>query len=119
MARGLESGADSYLLEPVEPEVLIATINAMLRAKRAEEAAREMALEWQATFDAIEDGVAVVDAEGHIQRSTSSLASLLGFTTAELRGQVCYKLWPDPEAGEAPFFLAQQSRRRESSEFIF
>jgi signal transduction histidine kinase len=38
---GLESGADGYLVEPVEPDVLVATVNAFLRARRAEEAMRK------------------------------------------------------------------------------
>ena len=37
---GLENGADSYLTEPVEPAVLIATIRALLRTRQAEEAMR-------------------------------------------------------------------------------
>jgi len=37
---GLEGGADSYLVEPIEPEVLIATVKAFLRAREAEEALR-------------------------------------------------------------------------------
>ncbi len=37
---GLESGADGYMVEPVEPAVLLATVNAFLRARRAEEAMR-------------------------------------------------------------------------------
>lgn len=35
---GLESGADGYIVEPVEPAVLVATVNAFLRARRAEDA---------------------------------------------------------------------------------
>lgn len=38
---GLESGADGYLVEPVEPAVLLATVNAFLRARRAEEELRK------------------------------------------------------------------------------
>jgi two-component system sensor histidine kinase/response regulator len=38
---GLESGADGYLVEPVEPAVLLATVNAFLRARRAEEEMRK------------------------------------------------------------------------------
>jgi DNA-binding response OmpR family regulator len=34
---GLEAGADGYLTHPVEPPVLIATINAFLRARSAED----------------------------------------------------------------------------------
>jgi signal transduction histidine kinase len=37
---GLESGADGYLVEPVEPAVLLATVNAFLRARRAEDEMR-------------------------------------------------------------------------------
>jgi signal transduction histidine kinase len=38
---GLDSGADGYLVEPVEPAVLLATINAYLRARRAEDEMRK------------------------------------------------------------------------------
>jgi signal transduction histidine kinase len=37
---GLEGGADAYLTEPVEPNVLIATIRALLRIRNAEEGLR-------------------------------------------------------------------------------
>ncbi|MEO8127529.1 MAG: ATP-binding protein [Bryobacteraceae bacterium] len=37
---GLDSGADSYLVEPIEPEILIATVKAFLRARLAEDALR-------------------------------------------------------------------------------
>jgi two-component system, sensor histidine kinase and response regulator len=45
---GLDSGADSYLVEPVDPSVLVATINAFLRAREAEDALRRSneELEW-------------------------------------------------------------------------
>jgi len=49
-ARGLEGGADAYLTQPVERPVLVATVNALLRARQAEEALRdsERRLEQQA-----------------------------------------------------------------------
>ena len=45
---GLDSGADSYLVEPVDPAVLIATVKAFLRTRQAEEALRRSneELEW-------------------------------------------------------------------------
>ena len=39
-ASGLDNGADSYLTEPVEPAVLVATVKALLRAREAEDALR-------------------------------------------------------------------------------
>jgi signal transduction histidine kinase len=46
--QGLNCGADSYLVEPVDPTVLIATIKAFLRARHAEDALRRSneELEW-------------------------------------------------------------------------
>jgi two-component system, sensor histidine kinase and response regulator len=38
---GLDAGADGYLVEPIEPAVLLATVNAFLRARRAEEEMRK------------------------------------------------------------------------------
>lgn len=35
-AAALDSGADAYLLEPVDPDVLVATVNALLRLRSAE-----------------------------------------------------------------------------------
>ena len=117
MARGLESGADNYLVEPVEPEVLIATINSVLRARRAAESARAMAREWQGTFDAISDGVAVVDAEDRIRRANESLARMAGRPVSELIGMRAAELWRRLSVHGRPLEEAIQNRRRESVEF--
>lgn len=37
---GLENGADSYLIQPAEPDELVATVRALLRLRRAENALR-------------------------------------------------------------------------------
>ncbi|HEX6999039.1 MAG TPA: response regulator [Gammaproteobacteria bacterium] len=39
--RGLEGGADTFLVSPIEPTVLVATVRAMLRLRRAEGVLRE------------------------------------------------------------------------------
>lgn len=49
--RGLESGADAYLVKPVEPEELIATIKALLRMREAEEARRETEQRYEILFE--------------------------------------------------------------------
>jgi len=49
--RGLESGADGYLAKPVEPQELIATINALLRMTEAEAARRETEQRYQLLFE--------------------------------------------------------------------
>src|SRR5665213_547698 len=39
---GLDSGADSYLVQPAEPLELVAALNALLRIRRSEDALREL-----------------------------------------------------------------------------
>ncbi len=95
--QGLEEGADAYLMQPVEPQELIATIRALLRMRAAEAAARSAAMQWKATFDAIGDGVCLLDSEGRVQRCNVALAarfgaaqapeSLVGRSFAELLGE--------------------------------
>src|SRR5215831_19578509 len=69
----LDSGADGYIVSPVEPSVLVATVRALLRLQSAEQAVTEAARDWQATFDAIRDGVALLDPEGAVRRSNAAL----------------------------------------------
>jgi signal transduction histidine kinase len=41
-AIGLQGGADSYLIEPIEPDELVATVTALLRLRRAEQELRAL-----------------------------------------------------------------------------
>jgi len=77
-AKGLNNGADAYLTEPVEPEILLATVNSLLRMKRAEQRVRRGALQWQATFDAIKDGVALLDVNGEIVQANHAFEEIGG-----------------------------------------
>jgi signal transduction histidine kinase/DNA-binding response OmpR family regulator len=43
--RGFELGADNYLVEPLDPDELVANVHALLRMRRAEQAARAAAVE--------------------------------------------------------------------------
>ena len=79
-ARGLEIGADAYLTHPVEPAMLVATARALLRARAAEQRARQVAGEWSTTFDAIRDAIFLVGDEGRIVRCNRAAALLAGAT---------------------------------------
>ena len=85
----------------------------------SDDLARKMAVEWRATLDAIGDGLAVVDAEGRIQRFNDGLARLLERPASDLAGLGCNQLWGTLPAERQPFFRAMQSRRRESIELEY
>jgi CheY-like chemotaxis protein/nitrogen-specific signal transduction histidine kinase len=76
--KGLDNGADAYLTEPVEPAILLATVNSLLRMKRAEQKVRQGARQWQTTFDAIQEGVALLDANGAAIQHNKAFVQVLG-----------------------------------------
>ena len=82
----LDSGADGYLTLPVDAVELIATVRAVLRARHAEETAHQFARQWQKTFDAISDGVCLLDRSGHVQRCNRAFCQLLRRPFAEVIG---------------------------------
>ena len=90
-AYGLEAGADAYLTHPVDPELLLATTRALLRASRAETGFRRVALEWQTTFDAISDPIFLIDDAGLVRRANRAAATLSHLSLGELIGRT----WPE------------------------
>jgi len=84
--QALEGGADSYLTQPVEPTVLIAQVNALLRLRRAESLANLSARQWQTTFDSLSDGVVLLDAEGLIVRTNRTFLEMLGLVSSKTEG---------------------------------
>jgi PAS domain S-box-containing protein len=69
---GLENGADSYLVEPVDPELLLATVRSMLRLWHVESeleeslaATRNLAARHQSLIEAVPHVIFTATAEGH------------------------------------------------------
>lgn len=61
--RGLELGADGYLTEPLEPEMLLAHVKAMLRVRKAERALDRARLEAEHASNAKDHFLAVLSHE--------------------------------------------------------
>jgi DNA-binding response OmpR family regulator len=76
-ARGLDEGADAYLTHPIDPTVFVSTVRALLRTSAADRRLANAAREWQATFDALGDGVIRLDSEAREQRAHRAACVLL------------------------------------------
>ncbi len=106
MVVSLDSGADSYLLEPVDPDVLLASVRALLRLRSAEErlAAANAAL--QARNDELQQFAYL--ASHDLQEP---------LRTVQSHAQLLQRRWPggvDAETGECFTHIVEGVRRMHS-----
>jgi signal transduction histidine kinase/DNA-binding response OmpR family regulator len=117
-AAALEAGADGYLTHPVEPIVLVATVRSLIRAREAEAQARRVTTWWQTTFDAIGDGVALLDRKGSVLRCNRAMATWFDCAPGEAAGNASLPPFPGvasaPPAWPVP--RALETRQRASAE---
>ncbi|WP_077037514.1 response regulator [Pelomonas sp. KK5] len=106
--RGLDSGADAYLTRPVEPAVLIATVQALVRTRIAEDAMRHSEAKFRAIYSQAPCGIGLLDGQGRFVQVNAVLQRLLGRDEAELVGHAVAEFAP-PEARA----IAQDMARRD------
>ncbi|MGA2889236.1 MAG: ATP-binding protein [Terracidiphilus sp.] len=74
--RALEAGADGYLTHPIDRMILVATVRGLLRLRHAETETRKAAEEWQSTFDALHEGLALVGSDGRLIRWNGAFSEI-------------------------------------------
>lgn len=92
---------DQRLLATIAGQISVAVQNARLhhsisRGKR----------EWEETFDAISDPVAVIGSRGEVLRGNKALAREVGCDVTEVRGRDCHSLGLCPPGPNCPVFEA-------------
>jgi len=90
---GLNAGADAYLVHPVDPDVLLATLRSLLRARRAEDALRKAEARFGEIFRQVSTPIAVLDAALQVHEANDAFKRLLG---------------PDLDAGRIELLLDHQ-----------
>ncbi len=91
-ARGLEAGADAYIVRPIPNRELLARLGVLLRRRRDAAQLRSTLDDLQDTFDAMNDAVYVVDMQGKVARCNMALARLLGKPISEIVGHSCFQV---------------------------
>ncbi|WP_375770795.1 PAS domain S-box protein [Archangium gephyra] len=121
--QGLMGGADGYLVAPVEPEELVATLRTVLRthevareraqlleSERAARAALEAAnaqLRTQVDILAnVQDSIIVTDLSGVITYWNEGATQLFGYTAGEMLGQSLVAIYPSQSQQELAEGLA-------------
>ncbi len=121
---GLQGGADSYLVAPVNPEELLATLYTLLRARasalrqshlldaeramRAElEQANALLREQTIILRNVRDSVVVTDLQGRITHWNRGAEQLFGYTSEEMLGASTARLYPEQDLAQAARDLAR------------
>ncbi|MCY1017860.1 sensor histidine kinase [Pyxidicoccus sp. MSG2] len=121
---GLQGGADSYLIAPVNPEELLATLHVLLRARasarrqsnlldeeramRAElERANALLREQAIILGNVRDSVVVTDLHGRITHWNHGAEHLFGYTSGEMLGETTARLYPEQDLAEAARDIAR------------
>ena len=108
--QGLESGADGYLTQPVEPPVLVATVNAFLRARRAEEEMRLSDARFKAIFEQAPSGILLVSADLIYLEANPAVCRALGRTRGEIVGRHASAFLPAGHEHDAADIAAELER---------
>jgi len=91
---GLNAGADAYLVHPVEPAVLIATMQALIRARTAEDSLRRSDTRFRAVFSQAMSGIALIRANGEFVDINPAMEAMLGRPMRDLLGKPVSSLAP-------------------------
>jgi two-component system NtrC family sensor kinase len=86
-ARGRFGAADQRLVAVIAGQIGVAVQNARLH-----DFVRRGKREWEQTFDAISDPIAVFNSEGVLLRGNAALATLMGRSVKALRGATCQEV---------------------------
>lgn len=92
--RGLRSGADAYLIEPVVPEEAVATIQALVRSRNLEAALRASEHYLSTIIDSTSAIVYVVDADHRFRLINRRFGELFGIDARAAIGRSLYDCFP-------------------------
>ncbi|MCK9688394.1 hybrid sensor histidine kinase/response regulator [Scleromatobacter humisilvae] len=92
--RGLDSGADAYLTRPVEPAVLVATVQALVRTRVAEEAMRRSESKFRAIYAQAQAGIALLDDQGRLVDANPAMLKMMARGDGEVIGHALSEFAP-------------------------
>ena len=108
--RGLDFGADAYLIKPVEPAFLVAQLKALVRLRQAEKEAKAAQAKLAAIIGSSTDAIIAETADRIITNWNTGAERLYGYTAAEAIGKSMSMLYPPERAAEFPQLLARLRR---------
>lgn len=87
---GLEAGADAYLVHPVDPDVLLATLRTLLRVRDTEFALRDSEDRFREIFANVSAPIAVMDSELKVHECNHAFSRLIAQGSGENAVLQCF-----------------------------
>jgi PAS domain S-box-containing protein len=103
--RGLHSGADAYMTHPAEPALLVATVQALVRARTAEDAMRRSETRFKAIYEQALSGICLIDEQGRLVEVNPAMQNLLKRDPTMVLGHLIADFVPDEWVGSITHFL--------------
>lgn len=107
---GISGGADAYLISPVEPALLVATLRTQVRARTAERALRQAEARLRGIVERAACGIALVDAAGFLVEANPAFAALVDHPADSLPGRLVAELAPRDARAAAEAAVAAWAR---------
>jgi len=114
---GLNAGADAYMVHPVEPQLLVATLQALIRARLAEDSLRRSESRFRAIYDRAPAAMLLVTGAGHITDANAQALALLQRAREDVLGQALVQFVPPSWAEAAGGHLAGSAGQTWQGEF--
>ncbi len=84
--KGLEAGADGYIVRPVSSQELLARVQALIRIKKMESVLRKSMERYQMLVETMNDGLGILDENGIITFANDKVCEMTGFSRDEIIG---------------------------------
>jgi PAS domain S-box-containing protein len=109
---GLDAGADAYLIHPVDPDVLLATLRTLLRVRIAEDALLESEARFREIFTSAIAPIAVMDSGLVVHEANEAFMRLLDGAVDEGRLPAAFEHNQDDALEQLRTHLSERKRWR-------
>ena len=112
----MEVEVSSHALDFAGKKARIVLASDVSEQKRMERMLKTASEEWRATFDAMNDAIALLDRDGKILRCNKAMANLTGKKFQEMIGKSCWEVVHDTSGpvSDFPYEIMKQSQKRET-----